>query len=603
MTSSTPSLAQTCALDSVVQIPLSRALAQAFSALVAELKDSALQAFSNQDAHAFEEAVKFCDRFGQQLVSDCLNTIHRGLSLKSGLAQQLLAGLEKQALVACSQAEEQLLVDAHGQALQLISRSVDTGLYALVDGKGAELAHVSIDELSELVAEGLLHVAQAASGDQGIIQRTLQSIVGHLYREVAHARSHDDLTGLLNRRSFEDAVEQSLMGTRSVAYMIVQIDQFSLLNSHVGVLAGDACLKHVAQLLQQTLPEYCVVARLGGVEFAAMIPQCDEAGAGELAENLRACVEAHSFEWQGQSHSVTLSIGVVERAAGNDAAKVFSRLYTASNLAKESGRNRVNRYSASADDPRVGLLTIAARVDDIIQREEISLRVQQIARADSHSFELPHYELLLVMDNDLPLCDFIAAAERYTRMSRVDRWVLTTAFSQLEKAPNVWQRCASVSINLSGNSLNDEGLLGFIEGLFQRYEIDPKRICFEITETTAVANLAQVAALIHRLQALGCKFALDDFGVGFSSFHYLKHLPVDIVKIDGSFVREILHSANDLAMVRSINDVAHALGRLTVAEYVENPEIWQLLSDVGVDFVQGYGVQMPQSFRGWLAAA
>ncbi|MGX5219515.1 DUF1631 family protein [Pseudomonas segetis] len=495
------------------------------------------------------------------------------------------------------------LENADGQPLQLVWRSSQKDQYVLVDKKGVEVSHLTIAELSELVSEGLLLIAQNDGGDQGIIQRALQGIVGRLYREISHARSHDELTGLLNRRSFEAVVAKSLSSEVRVSYLLAQIDQFSVLNSHLGLVAGDACLKHVAQALQRMLPEQGVLARLDGVEFAAMIPQCDEDRASVLAEKLRAGIENEVFDWQGHSHTVTLSIGIVSNTESHDVACVLSNLYAASNHAKESGRNRVHRFSVPADDERVGLLAIAARIDQIIRCEELSLRVQQIATTDINARQLPHYELLLVMENDLPLEDFIAAAERYNRMAKVDRWVLEQAFSQLEKAPDLWQRCSSISINLSGNSLNDGGLLAFVEELFERYEVAPQRICFEITETTAVANLANVADLVRRLQRLGCSFALDDFGVGFSSFDYLKRLPVDIVKIDGSFVREIAHSSSDLAMVRSINDLAHTLGRVTVAEYVENQQIRELLIDIGVDFVQGYGVQMPRSFVGLLADA
>lgn len=493
------------------------------------------------------------------------------------------------------------LQDADGHALQLIWRSVNKDRYLLVDNKGAQVSDLTSVELSERVAKGQLQIEQSGSRNKGVIQRTLQDLVGRLYREIAHARSHDELTGLLNRQSFEGLVVRSLSCTGNTAYFIAQIDQFSVLNSHAGVMAGDACLKHVALVLQQILPNEGSCARLGGGEFAAMIPECDEADAFALAETLGVSIAGKTFNWQDQSHAITLSIGVAQRVESDDLASVFSHLYTACNLAKESGRNQVHRFSVSEYDERVRLSAIAARVDDIIKREDISLRVQQIARAELNSLEVPHYELLLVMENELPLHDFITAAERYNRMGKVDHWVLIRAFSQLEKAPDLWDRCSSISINLSGSSLNDERLLSFIEGLFTRYAIEPRRICFEITETAAVANLARVADLIRQLQRLGCSFALDDFGVGFSSFDYLKRLPVDIVKIDGSFVREITHSQSDLAMVRSINEIAHELGRVTVAEYVEDQATRQLLIEIGVDFVQGYGVQMPRSFLGLLS--
>ncbi|MFI8483250.1 EAL domain-containing protein [Pseudomonas sp. NPDC078700] len=696
--SSTLALAQANALSLVVQIQLSKALAQALNALVDALKDKAQHALSPQDAQAFKEAVAFCDILGPQLVSQCVNSINRGLALKHRYAQQSLSDAEEQALDqllvdrvvgnvretlaeyeldACScfsQLVGQPVVNAENpfsldylvpnwlKAFDLSSRpepvrdeflaqmcavlpqslfcyfkalseqcfepritdhlsSSGTNSFlracqvmqpdspchsAPIDGpeaiKGLDDEHrqalqLILDGLNGLAPEELPPASQITDG----VLRTVQDLVGNLCEEIAYAHSHDDLTGLLNRRSFEAVVAKSLYSAEEVAYIAVQVDQLSLLNNQLGLMAGDACLNHVAQLLQRMLPNNGVLARLSGVKFAAMVQQHDEVSACVLAERMRTCIGQKRFIWQGQSLGVTLSVGVMQAAAGDDVGSVFSQLSTVCSLAKESGGNRVCRHSVLTDDARVGLLAIAVRVDEIIMREDLSLRVQQIARADIKASEIPHYELLLVMENGLALHDFIAAAERYKLMGKIDRWVLINAFSQIENTPSLWQRCASISINLSGNSLNDEDLLGFIKGLFNHYAIDPRRICFEITETTAVANLSQAAELIRQLQTLGCKFALDDFGVGFSSYEYLKYLPVDIVKIDGIFVREIVNSAHDLAIVRSINEVAHALGRITVAEYVENREVWQLLAEIGVDFVQGYGVQRPRSFQSLLS--
>ncbi|WP_420850749.1 DUF1631 family protein [Pseudomonas lalucatii] len=492
------------------------------------------------------------------------------------------------------------LLTEDGQPLQLIWRNPQMDHYVLVDDQGHEAGSFGVAELAGKLAEGALVVDGA--GGEGLLQRTLQDIVGRLYREIAHARSHDELTGLLNRRSFEGALAQSLAAREVPAFLMAHIDQFSLINGHAGPVAGDACLRQVASRLQHWLPDAESLARVGGVEFAVVLPACEEARAAELAEALREAVEAEGFEWNGHRHGLTLSIGVVEAGRRHDVGNLFFDLQSACNGAKEAGRNRVQRFSEVLEDGHVGLLAIAARVDDIVEREELSLRVQQIAPAAADSAELPHYELLLVMQNELPLQDFIAAAERYHRMTKVDRWVLRRIFSELERNPQIWQRCSGLSINLSGSSLNDDRLLGFIESLFERYAVDPRRICFELTETAAVANLAKTADLVRHLQRSGCSFSIDDFGVGFSSFDYLKRLPVDYVKIDGSFVREIERSPSDLAMVRSINEIAHALGRRTVAEYVETPSIRTRLTEMGVDYVQGFGVQKPRPLGDWLKA-
>jgi EAL domain-containing protein (putative c-di-GMP-specific phosphodiesterase class I) len=298
-----------------------------------------------------------------------------------------------------------------------------------------------------------------------------------------------------------------------------------------------------------------------------------------------------------------MSFGIVLKRERHDVINVFCDLQTACNSAKESGRNRIHVYQDAIDGARTGLMAIAGRVDGIVERGELSLRVQQIAPAQLQHDQLPHYEVLLVMQNELNLLDFITAAERYNRMVKVDRWVLKRVFTELERYPDFWARCSGVSINLSGSSLNDDKLLDFIEALFEQCAVPPEKICFELTETAAVANLTKTADMVRYLQRLGCTFSIDDFGTGFSSYEYLKRLPVDYVKIDGSFVKEIERSPSDLAMVKSINEIAHVLGRKTIAEYVETPSIRARLAELGVDYVQGYGVERPRSLSGCLAAS
>lgn len=492
------------------------------------------------------------------------------------------------------------LHDRDGQPLQLIWSNRDLDHYVLASAQGREIGSFHAAELAGQLAEGALLIGEAASEPQSLIQQGMQDMVGRLYREVAHARSHDELTGLHNRRIFEGLVAQSLAEGPRPSFIMVHIDQFTLLNNLAGPVAGDACLRQVASQLRHRLAAASCVARIGGVDFAAVLPGCDEAQASELAEQIRLEVESTGFVWADHRHGITLSIGVVEAAERHDVANLFCDLQTACNSAKESGRNRVHRFCMADDDVRTGLQAIAARVDDIVEREELALRVQEIAPTASDADELSHFELLLVMQNELLLEDFIAAAERYHRMSKVDRWVLRRIFSELERHPQLWERCSGVSINLSGSSLSDDKLLGFIESLFERYAVDPRRICFELTETTAVANLAKTADLVRHLQSAGCSFSIDDFGVGFSSYEYLKRLPVDYVKIDGSFVKEIERSPSDLAMVRSINEIAHALGRQTIAEYVETPSIRACLLEMGVDYVQGFAVHRPVRLEDWL---
>lgn len=491
------------------------------------------------------------------------------------------------------------LVTDQGQSLQLVWANPASDHFVLANRQGHEVGSFTQQQLMQLLADGKLGSSTADS--PGVIEEHLQNIVGKLYRDIAHVRSHDELTGLYNRSSFEACVAQTLAEKDNYAFIYGHVDQFSLLNSSCGPLAGDTYLKQLADLLSAQLPANATLARIGAADFAVALPRTAGGQAYRVAESLCKAVEATPFVWQEQAHSITMSLGLVLTSDRHDVVNIFCDLQTACNAAKQDGRNRVHIYDDSADSALHNLMAIAARVDGIVERGELSMRMQQIAPAKSNHTQLPHYELLLVMENEIRLIDFITAAERYNRMTKVDRWVLKRAFSELGEHPEVWTRVSGVSINLSGSSLNDDKLLGFIESLFEQYPVPPERICFELTETAAVANLTKTADFVRHLQKIGCTFSIDDFGTGFSSYDYLKRLPVDFVKIDGSFVKEIERSPSDLAMVKSINEIAHVLGRKTIAEYVETPSIRARLAELGIDYVQGYGVEEPRPLSEYLA--
>jgi diguanylate cyclase (GGDEF)-like protein len=491
------------------------------------------------------------------------------------------------------------LTDSQGQFLQLIWCTPALDHFVLADPQGREYGSYSALEMHEQLATGNLLPVDEPQPETGLLQQTLQDVVGRLYAEIAHARQHDELTGLLSRSSFASLVTQALAGSEVHAFIMLHVDMFSLLNRQLGTQAGDACLRQLAEQWSAWLPEGTKLARIAGVDFAMLLPGCSAEQAVELAEQMCSRVHEQGFEWEKQKHPLSISVGVVQAGVGHDVTSVLSDLQTATNAARDAGRNRVHLLRSNGHG-EANLLAIAARIDSIIEQQQLSLRLQQIAPTDPASEELPHYELLLVMENDLQLMDFINAAERYHRMPGVDRWVLRRVFLELERHPQVWRHSSSLSINLSGSSLNDDKLPGFIESLFEQHAVEPQKICFELTETSMVANLAKTADIMRYLQGLGCRFSIDDFGVGFSSFDYLKRLPADYVKIDGSFVRDIENSSRDLAMVRSINEIAHALGRKTVAEFVETPAIRQCLLELGVDYVQGYGVERPKPLSDWL---
>jgi EAL domain-containing protein (putative c-di-GMP-specific phosphodiesterase class I) len=339
-----------------------------------------------------------------------------------------------------------------------------------------------------------------------------------------------------------------------------------------------------------------MLARLGGDEFGVVLPHCGIGDAALIAENLRRSVARIRIPWSERMLTTGVSIGLV--AIGPTLASTKEAMKAADvacYMAKENGRNRVHVFSADDRDVSAANTQMewVSRIKAALDHDRFCLYAQQIASLGPDADDT-HIELLLRMNDDagnvvMP-ATFIGAAERYNLMPAVDRWVIANAFSALANAAHP---ARTWSINLSGASLSDEQLFDYIVLQRRRHGIALNRVCFEITETAAITHLPKAIVFIDRLRALGCRFALDDFGSGMSSFSYLKHLNVDYLKIDGSFVKGILVSESDRAIVQSINQVAHATGKKTIAEFAENADVIACLADIGVDYVQGYGVDMP----------
>jgi EAL domain-containing protein (putative c-di-GMP-specific phosphodiesterase class I) len=318
------------------------------------------------------------------------------------------------------------------------------------------------------------------------------------------------------------------------------------------------------------------------------------------AETLREGVRAFRFTWEDRVFRLGASIGVVPITADNeDVASILSAADSACQAAKEGGRNRVHSFAENDIElmRRRREMQWAARINSALEEGRFELyrmAIQPLQRVDHGA----HYELLLRLKDEAGRIvapnDFIAAAERYGITPAIDRWVIENAFRWLVSEADEREKLKLCSINLSGQSLGDDKFLPFVIDQFHRSGLDASKICFEITETAAVASFSQANRFIQALKELGCKFALDDFGTGLSSFGYLKHFPVDFLKIDGSFVREILRDPIDREMVRSINEIGHLTGKQTIAEFAENAEIIQMLTSLGVDYAQGYGVAQPQ---------
>lgn len=429
----------------------------------------------------------------------------------------------------------------------------------------------------------------------------------HLSQKVSYQAKHDALTGLINRREFERRLIRVLETTQFAntenALCYLDLDQFKLVNDTSGHVAGDELLRQVSQLLKQQIRKRDTLARLGGDEFGLLMEHCSLNEAKVVAENLIKVIGDFSFPWEEHSFCIGVSIGLV--AVNRDSAgmqQVMSAADTACYAAKQQGRNRLHMHQT--DDAelvrRHGEMQWALRLPQALEEGRFQLYFQPMVPVaeQPEPQRIVRYEILLQMQGErgesVPPGAFLPAAERYNLSEGLDRWVISQTFRWLREHPEHLHYLQICSINLSGLSLVNPAFLAFIIAEMAQAGLAPGKICFEIAETVAIANLSSAKTFIGALKERGCLFALDDFGSGLSSFNYLKNLPVDFLKIDGVFVKDILGDPLDFAMVKSINEIGHVMGKQTIAEYVENAAILQKLREIGVDYAQGYGVGRPR---------
>ena len=426
--------------------------------------------------------------------------------------------------------------------------------------------------------------------------------------KLSYQASHDSLTGLINRGEFEGRLSLALNSAaqlgRHHAVMYLDLDQFKVVNDTCGHAAGDQLMRQVTAVLQRRLREGDTLARLGGDEFGVLLENCAPDNALRIADGLRQTVMDCHFAWEARSFNIGVSIGLVNVADGMfTLTDVLSAADSACYMAKEKGRNRVQVYHAGDTElsMRQGEMEWIGRLQKALDEDRFVLYAQEIAVLDPSRKIEDHCEILIRMLDEkgelVPPMAFIPAAERYNLMPSIDRWVIRNAFAiiareraEKEGAPGIF------AINLSGASIGDERFLDYVREQFAHFAVPPQSICFEITETAAIARLDKATDFINQLKSLGCLFSLDDFGAGMSSFAYLKHLPVDFLKIDGGFVKDMADDPIDRAMVEAINSVGHVMGKKTIAEFVDGERVIRLLREMGVDYAQGYGVAKPRPF-------
>lgn len=429
-----------------------------------------------------------------------------------------------------------------------------------------------------------------------------------LNEQLSWQATHDVLTGLFNRRKFEKSLEEAVNSARALdqehTLCYVDLDRFKVINDTCGHVAGDELLRQVSTLFQMQCRKTDTLARLGGDEFGLVLYQCPVEQALKIVQAMTQSIQSFRFVWQDKTFNVGVSIGLV---AINFHSKSLDSVMTIADAAcyaaKNKGQNRIHIYQT--DDGELAQqqseVQWVERLNQALDNNQFCLYYQTIAPLTTKLAVEEHYEVLLrlvdVTGEVISPLAFLPAAERYNFMPAIDRWVLTTffkRFSAMSKArtPNI--RTSLYAINLSGASVNDDQFIDFLKQQFDLYQIPPEQICFEITETVAIANLTKAAQFIRELKAMGCCFALDDFGSGMSSFAYLKYLPVDYLKIDGCFIKDIVNDPIAAAMVEAINQIGHVMGIQTIAEFVSNETILNKVKAIGVDYAQGYEIASPQ---------
>ena len=490
------------------------------------------------------------------------------------------------------------------EPLKLTWIAEDTSLFVFVDRNGLKKLELEYEELAKLFSNGSANKIESL--DTPVMDRTINFMLQKMHKNLLNKATHDPVTNLLNRKELIKQLKHKLprLGNDQHFLCNIEIQDFRVITNACGLSGGDALLKNLADLLKNDLQKNDIFARLDDKTFSILLKNhSDESEntAENIAKKLQSRVISNPFTWEDKSYPISVGIGIIPlfSTPDYDLNSLLQNVDSATLSAINSGRNCIRVFDEDDESIKSQFdeYEWLGRITQVFSDNRLFLRCQKIAAIDPETSSHTHYEILLGIkdENDkiIPPDDFIPSVERCQRMSEIDRWVVLNVFSWIEQNQFDFEMLDGFSINLSGESMNSEDFLSFLINTLASSDIPLEKITFEITETVAAGSFQFVQSFIKQIKEFNCKFSLDDFGTGYSSYAYLKSLDVDYLKIDGAFVKDILNNDSDVAIVKSMNEIAHSLGLETIAEYVENDEILNQLKEIGVDYAQGWGIHKP----------
>jgi diguanylate cyclase (GGDEF)-like protein len=492
-------------------------------------------------------------------------------------------------------------VDGRPVPMQLIWLGQPPVACAFANRSATQKRDLTLDELSRLIESG----ASKPTKDLALplIERSEQALFDDTYRQLVQQALRDPVTGLLNRKGFMQHLERLGMPEnpeQAHAVAIIEFDQFRMIYNTCGVDAAEALARTLAQEVQSLVGNDAVIATFRDDTLALLLPNCSRVDKCSAVDKLLGQVKDFPYQHGVHRYSIGFNIGITEyRPDRLTSVDAIRRADSACITAKSLGRNRMQIYEQASAQLRSqeSLMDWAGRIDAFLEGTGLHLRCQQVMPVHAGVELKPYYEILLGIESEAGLqinpMQFIPSVERLQRAHEVDLWVMRKVFEWIAGNRRHFDSLGGFAINLSATSLSNPEVMRYLQDVLARGTVPTDKITFEITETAAIESYGAAQEFIREIRRYGCKFSLDDFGSGFTSYAHLKNLRTDTLKIDGSFVKDMLQNPGDYAMVKSMNDIGHSLGLRTVAEYVESPMILEALREIGVDYAQGYAIHKP----------